>query len=110
MAPEEQEFVRRLKSVGKDVEDCATHVYQELAFHRIAATDPKIKNAIEEHWPFFSAVLAAHQAAAFVALHRLYETKPARENLGALLNCAQINLRIFKVDALAARRREAGWP
>jgi hypothetical protein len=108
MTSAEREYLESLESVGADVFDCLVHVYQELAIHHIAGSDPDMRDALETRVAFFTAILSAHQTAGFVALHRLYETKAAHQNLSTLLGATQRNLNLFTREAWAARRRERG--
>src|SRR4051812_14632168 len=75
MTAEEAEFSKILDSVGADAASCVTHTYHELAFHHIAGSNPDVYTAVNTKAGFFVAMLSGHQTAAFIAMHRLYETE-----------------------------------
>jgi hypothetical protein len=108
MTPEEVEFEKRLESVGADASSCVTHTYHELAFHQIVGSNPDVYTAVNTKAGFFMAMLSGHQTAAFIAMHRLYETEPDHESLASLLHFAQHNLHIFSKESLALRKRGQG--
>lgn len=108
MTPDEVEFEKRLDSVGADASSCVTHTYHELAFHHIAGSNPDVYTAVNTKPGFFMAMLSGHQTAAFIAMHRLYETEPDHETLASLLHFAQLNLPIFSKERLALRKRRQG--
>jgi hypothetical protein len=108
MTPEEIEFEKKLESIGADTVSCVTHAYQELAFHHIAGSDPEVFRAVNTKAGFFKAMLSGHQTAAFISMHRLYETEPDHESVASLLHYAQLNLQIFSKERLALRKQGQG--
>jgi hypothetical protein len=105
---EETEFAKILESVGADASSCVTHTYHELAFHHIAGSDADVFAAVNTKPAFFMAMLSGHQTAAFIAMHRLYETEDGHESLSSLMRYARHHPQLFARSALLLRKRNQG--
>src|SRR5688572_9465094 len=108
MTPYEQEFHSRLEAVGSDASACVAHVYSELAFHHLAGDDPDLRDAVNEHAGFWNRVLGSQQAAAFVAMGRLYDTRADARSLNYLLEYAETYVGIFSRASLVSRKIAQG--
>lgn len=104
----EEEFRQRLDAIGRDARACIVHTFFGLAFNWVVARDRNLRERINDHGHFWTGVLSAQQAAAFIALGRLYDTDRRARNAVQLLNYARNHRGIFSRDALAVRKVAQG--
>jgi hypothetical protein len=99
----ESEFVNKLNAVTQDARTCAVFNYTQLAFHHVAGSNPLLVDRVNEHADFWNGMLGALQAAAIIALGRLYDKDLQAHTLGELLDFAEKYVGVFSSSSLKAR-------
>ena len=84
MSPE-QEFEQRLDVHRRDSKSCAIFLYTLLTTHTLAGSDFGLFDRVNAHAGFWNGTLAGLQAAAYIALGRIYDPNDSNYNALALL-------------------------
>lgn len=101
-------FEARLEDLARDARAASRFVYTELTLHHFFGSDFDVRDRIEPHAGFWNGVLAAQQAAGFIALGRLYDQQARDHTIPGILKCAQTYAGLFCEDALRVRKQAAG--
>jgi len=107
MSPE-QEFEQRLDVHRRDSKSCAIFLYTLLTTHTLAGSDFGLFDRVNAHAGFWNGTLAGLQAAAYIALGRIYDPNDSNYNALALLAYTKEHFGIFSRSALQARKIRVG--
>jgi len=104
----EEPFEARLEDLARDARAASRFVYTELTLHHFFGSDFEVRDRIETHAGFWNGLLAAQQAAGFIALGRLYDQQGRDHTIPGLLKHAQTYPGLFCEDALLQRKVAGG--
>jgi hypothetical protein len=107
MSPEQQ-FEQRLDMHRRDGKSCAIFLYTLLTTHTLAGSDFDLLDRVNAHAGFWNGTLAGLQAAAYIALGRIYDPDDSNHNALALLAYTKEHFGIFSRSALLARKIRVG--
>jgi hypothetical protein len=100
----DQQFEHELEVFRTESETAAQFFYAFLAIHASAGPDKSVHRLLNTAPLFWNTVLGGLQAAAFVAMGRVFDQK-STHNVDRLLKLAQDNPQIFSKAALARRKQ-----
>jgi AbiU2 len=100
----DQQFEHELEVFRTESETAAQFFYAFLAIHASAGPDKSVHRLLNTAPLFWNTVLGGLQAAAFVAMGRVFDQK-STHNVDRLLKLAQDNPQIFSKAALARRQQ-----
>lgn len=100
----EKQFELELEVFRTEAEGAAQFFYAYLAVHAVAADHRPVHRLLNTAALFWNTNLGALQAAAFIALGRVFDQKSAH-NVDRLLKIAQDNPKIFSKTALGLRKQ-----
>ncbi|MHB8471717.1 MAG: AbiU2 domain-containing protein [Gammaproteobacteria bacterium] len=100
------EFESQLELFRTEAQGALQFFYAWDATHAAASKDKAIFKLLNEAPLFWNTALGAMQAAALVALGRVFDPDQKNHSVTRLLALAHGNLDIFSKDALAARKRK----
>ncbi len=100
------EFEIQLELFRREAESAIQFFYAWEAVHAVAATDKKVFRLLNEASLFWNTNLGALQAAALVALGRIFDPDPRNHSVTRLLAFGHSNLEIFSKTSLAERKRK----
>jgi hypothetical protein len=101
-------FEKQLVNLDNEANVIANYVYAEMAAQYAISKSKALLETINMTPTFWRTCFAALQSAAYVALGRLFDTK-SPYNLQELIASMERNLQDFSPNALAARKRSAGF-
>jgi len=100
-----RDFAGQLENFRREAEAVAQYVYADMSVQHAASKSRKLLNRLNRTPGFWLVHGAACQAAAYVALGRVFD-KTSKYNIGALLDAYEASQATFSRSALATRKRD----
>src|SRR5262245_41156077 len=104
MSDAEKEFLQVLNHVGREARACVVHAYSNLAFNHIVGSNTALLDRINQHADYWNSVAGAEQAASFIALGRLYDSRRGTWGVSKVLKLTGRFPGIFRREELARRK------
>lgn len=101
--PEEKEFVNRLESFCKDIENTIAFFFAFLSIRRIIIQNEKILKIINKTPFFWTLIEKALINSFYISLAKIFDQK-SHYNLDKLIKFAQKNIEIFSCEYLKKRK------
>lgn len=101
----QNKFTRQLENFGNEAESAAKFLYSYMTIQYAASVSKDLLTKLNKFPRFWLTNAAACQAATYICLGRIFDTK-SEFNIHCLLNSFEANLPAFSKDALATRKRD----
>src|SRR5258706_2510956 len=101
---EHRDFTIQLENFRHEAQAVAQYVYADMSVQHAASKSRKLLNRLNTAPGFWLVNAAACQAAAYMALGRVFDKK-SKYNINALLDAFEANPQIFARSGIAARKR-----
>lgn len=106
MTTAEDKFKHALQVFRIEAQESVQTLYAYLTIHAVMGESESVTDAINETQLFWGTCLNSLQTSLFIVLGRIFDRK-SKHNLFALLGYAEKNPKLFSLESLATRKREA---